>query len=154
MKATYNKLEESDGQMLLRIGSKFVIVIMVILLFDFFLDIMMSAFDLITHLLHLVMEVLELGIDTLLEYLFNINHQMTDLIWVNTLLFCLLLGVYIFLANLPKITRKFCRRSKASWLIHKRKEKARWRALPFGRKIKVSIAYFTGVNCVMFLLTL
>ncbi len=154
MKATYDKLEETDGQMLLRIGSKFVIVIMLILLFDFFVDVITLAFSLLIEMLHLVMEIVEFGVDSLLEYLFDLNHNMTDLVWVNTLLIGVLVGFYLFLTRLPKLTRKTCRYIKASWLVHQRKEKACWKALPLMRKIKVSIAYFTGVNCVMFMLTL
>ncbi len=153
-KKKYDKLHETDVQMLTRIGKKFAIIIAFITLIDTLIDVLSSLLDMLLDLLHIAMEFIESWLEWLLEHLLNADHQQSDTIIVNAFLVCALYLLFRLIRNTPRIKRWIYRRVKATWLRYKHREKVYWHALPLSRKIKVSTTYLVGISSVLFLLTM
>ncbi len=150
----YDKRNESDQQMLIRISTKFAILFVVIFMFDSLLDLVSGLIDLVIELLHLIIEFFEYSIESLLEHILNANHQQSDVIIVNFVIILGLYGIYRLCLVIPRLFNWSTRRTKAAWLKRKRRETAYWRALSLNRKIKVGTAYLIGISCILFFVTL
>ena len=140
--------------MLIRIGTKFAILFVIIFMFDSLLDLLSGLIDLVIELLHLVIEFFEYSIELLLEHLLNADHQESEVIIVNVAILVLLYIFYRFCLVIPRFFVWIMRRTKAAWLRLKRRETACWRAQTLNRKIKVGTTYFIGISCILFLITL
>jgi len=151
-KLKYNKLNESDQQMLIRISTKFAIFFVVIFLFDTILDLLSGLIDHALELLHLIIEFFEYSLVLLLEHILNANHHESDIMIVNFAIILGLYGIYRFCLDIPRLFVWSTRRTKAAWLKRKRREVACWRSLPLKRKVKVCITYLTGASCILFLI--
>ena len=150
----YDKQNESDQQMLIRISTKFAILFVIIFMFDSLLDLLSGLIDLVIELLHLVIEFFEYSIELLLEHVLNANHQESEVIIVN---FTIVIGLYLIYRLcrvIPRLFNWLFRRTKAAWLRRKRRENAYWHALPLSRKIKIGTTYFIGISFILFLVTL
>ena len=150
----YDKLNESDQQMLIRISTKFAILFVIIFMFDSLLDLLSGLIDLVIELLHLVIEFFEYSIELFLEHILNANHQESEVIIVNVAILVLLYLFYRFCLVIPRFFVWIMRRTKAAWLRRKRREAACWRAQTLNRKIKVGTTYFIGISFILFLITL
>ena len=150
----YDKRNESDQQMLIRISTKFAILFVLISMFDSLLDLLSGLIDLVVEVLHLVIEFFEYSIELLLEHVLNANHQESEVIIVNFAIVIGLYGIYRLCRVTPRLFVWLQRRTKAAWLRRKRRESAYWRALPLNRKIKIGTAYFIGISCILFLVAL
>ena len=140
--------------MLIRIGTKFAILFVIIFMFDSLLDLLSGLIDLVIELLHLVIEFFEYSIELLLEHILNANHQESEVIIVNVAILVLLYLFYRLCLVIPRFFVWIMRRTKAAWLRRKRHETACWRAQTLNRKIKVGTTYFIGISCILFLITL
>ena len=140
--------------MFIRISTKFAILFVIIFMFDSLLDLVSGLIDLVIELLHLVIEFFEYSIELLLEHILNANHQESEVIIVNVAILVLLYLFYRFCLIIPRFFVWITRRTKAAWLRRKRSEAACWRAQSLNRKIKVCTAYFIGVSCILFFVTL
>ena len=150
----YEKRNESDQQMLIRISTKFAILFVIIFMFDSLLDLLSGLIDLVIELLHLVIEFFEYSIELFLEHILNANHQESEVIIVNVAILVLLYLFYRFCLVIPRFFVWIMRRTKAAWLRRKRREAACWRAQTLNRKIKVGTTYFIGISFILFLITL
>ena len=153
-KLRYDKRNESDQQMLIRISKKFAILFVVIFMFDSLLDLLSGLIDLIVESLHLVIQFFEYSFELLLEHILNANHQESEVIIVNVTILVLLYLSYRFCLVIPRFFVWIMRRTKAAWLRRKRREAACWRAQSLNRKIKAGTAYLIGVSCILFFVTL
>lgn len=153
-KIKYDKRNESDRQMLLRISKKFAILSVLLLMFDQLLDLLSGVIDLLLEIIHIVIEFFEYSIELLLEHVLNANHQESEVMIVNFVILISLFGVYKFCLILPQLYIWSKRRIKAAWLRYKRRETVYWHSLPLDRKIKVSMTYSFGICAILFLITL
>ncbi|MDF1584502.1 MAG: hypothetical protein RQ733_13640 [Methyloprofundus sp.] len=150
VKTQDTKQQETDSEMLIRISKKFAIIFVLILMFDFILDLLFELFDLMMELVHLVIEFFEHSLEVLIEHIFHTHPHESEVILANlTIIFLLYLIIRYFHVP-PKLLIHQKQNIQASWL----KCKCDWQALPFGRKIKIGAAYSVGICGVLFLLTL
>jgi hypothetical protein len=150
----YEKYHESDGEMLLRVGKKFTILITVILLSDTIIDMICTFADFAGGLLHLFIEFIEYSLEVLVEHVLHADHHQSETIIVNA---ALLISFYLFYKFYFVIYEAAIRKKRAyqvAWIKHIRREAATWEMLTLARKIKVVITYFIGISLVLFLITL
>jgi hypothetical protein len=153
-KVKYDKTTETDRQMLLRIGKKFVLLFFLIFMFDTVLDLFSGLIDLIIELLHIGIEAVEYSIELLLEHIFHSNHQQSEMIIVNIAIILALYGFYRFCLVLPRLYKGFKNKIKTVWLSRKQSEVECWCALSLNRQIKVGLTYLVGIFSILFILTI
>lgn len=142
--------QETDSQMLIRIGKKFALLFFVILISDTLIDLFLGLIDLMLEGLHLVIEIIEYSIEVLLEYAINADHQQSEIIIVNSASIIALYLVYRFYLVAPKV----CDNLKSKYLLCLDNNCSHWQAIPLIRKIKLSSAYCLGIFCILFILPL
>ncbi len=150
----YAKYRESDRKMLIRIGKKFALLIMTILLFDTIIDMMSSLIDIITEVLHIGIEVIEYSLEVIIEHLLHADHHQSETIIVNIALISAFYLSYKFSSSLYQAFIRQIHYCHTIWKNHQCREIATWQALTLSRKIKVILAYAVGIMCVLFLITL
>ncbi len=153
-KLKYDKQNESDQQMLTRIGKKFAILFVLLAMFDSVLDLLSGIIDLMIELFHLLMDAIEYSIELILEHLFNADHQESDVIIVNFAILLAIFGMYRVSFFIPQLYRGLKQKIKNACLKRKQKEIDCWHALSLSRKIKVGLTYFVGVSGILFMLTI
>lgn len=146
--------QESDRQMLTRVGIRFGILFFVLLMFDSLLDWLIALFDLLFELIHLVMDLVEYSIELILEYTIQTGHQESDIIMINAALIIALYLIYRFFFAIPKMYTKGTKKGKECWLRHNKNRSDRWHALSLSSKAKLISAYSFGTSCLLFLVTL
>ena len=148
----YDKRYESDRQMLQRIGGKFAVLFVIILMFDTLLDWFLGLIDLAIHLIHLIIQAIEYSLLVFLEYLFDFDQQQSETIIVNaTVIFALYL-VYRLILAVPGLTiwiKQYC---LSAWLRYIKQESTCWQAMSLTHKIKWLSAYSIGTTCLIFFL--
>lgn len=150
----YDKQSETDGQMLLRVGKKFALLVGVILMFDSLLDLLMGLIDLATELLHLVIELVESGLEAIIEHFLSTHHHETETMIANVVIVIFIIVFVVFLKLLPKLFTRLRRNTKAACLRRERRAVCEWEILTLNRKVKIVCVYVVGFSCVLFLLTL
>ena len=147
----YDKRNESDRQMLARVGKKFALIFFVVLMFEEIFYLLFEFLEIVFELIHLLIEVIEHWLEHLLEHTLHTNHHQSETIIVNS---AIIAGLYRLFLAAPRLINQFKRNFLAGWLKHIRRESSCWRALPLNRKIKLVAAYAVGAACLLFLLTL
>lgn len=144
--------QKSERKMLIWVAIKFVILFLVISMSDMLLDWLLSLFDIISELIHLVFEAIEYSIELLLEYIFNTNHQQSEIIIINSVIIIVFYLTYRTLLTLPRLYLRVKRNIKTIWLRKKRLRYSRWREMPLSSKIKLIAAYILGTTCLVMLI--
>ncbi len=147
---SYDKSQETDSQMLTRIGKKFVLIFFVLLMSDTLFDWFLGLLDLLFEGIHIVIEAIEYSIELILESLFQTNHQQSELIIVNVTLIISLYLVYRFCLATPKLYSSLTKKVSSYF----DRKTAYWLELPLIRKIKLASTYCFGITCILFLVTL
>ena len=149
----YDKRNESDRQMLQRVGGKFAVLFLVILMFDTLLDWFLRLTDLATHLIHLIVQAIEYLFVIILWNLFQINQQQSETILVNvTIIIALYLAYRLILAT-PNLIVRVKQYLLSAWLRLIKRESSCWQAMSLTHKIKWLSAYSFGTTCLLFLMT-
>ncbi len=144
--------DETDLQMLVRIGKKFAVFFIILLFLNPIIDLLASVFDLIGEMVHLFLEIFETILEDALDLLFNFNHVQSEVILFNGgLLFAGFLLITLC-RKIPKILLRFKRAMLAYWLRYKRRKASYWRHLSWHRKIKLVTLYSLGISLLTFLL--
>lgn len=151
---SYDKSQETDSQMLTRIGKKFVLIFFVLLMSDTLFDWFLGLLDLLFEGIHIVIEAIEYSIELILESLFQTNHQQSELIIVNVTLIISLYLVYRFCLATPKLCSKLYSNLTKKASSYFDRKTAYWLELPLIRKIKLASTYCFGITCILFLVTL
>ncbi len=146
----YDKSQETDSQMLIRIGKKFFWLSIFLLMSDTLFDWFIGILDLLMDGLHLVIDTIEYSIELILESLFQADQQQSEMIIVNVALVIGLFLIYRFFLMIPKLLDKLI--NKISSYFYNKLDY--WNDLPINRKIKSSCAYCFGITCILFLVTL
>jgi len=141
---------ESDRQMLIRIGKKFALIFVVILMFDSLLDWSLGIIDLMLEGLHLIIEAIEYSIELILEHTLHTDHHHSEMIIVNGTIVITLYLLYRFFRATPRLLSLL----EKKCLFQLNKNFSCWQSAPLLRKVKLSTLYCLGLSCVLFLLTL
>jgi hypothetical protein len=142
--------DETDRQMLTRVGIQFVVLFLAITLFDDLLDLVLGMLHFVFELMHLLFEVVEGFIEEILEQTLQTTHHESEILIISTILILLVFGLYQLHKVWPRLYRPWRRNSKAVWLRYTWRQSFYWRKLPVGRKWKLSIAYLIGLFCLLF----
>ena len=148
------KIEElpyhSDKEMLIHVGVKFLILFIVILGFDFLLDLFLGILDFFFELIHLLIEIIDETLEKLLKDSLPTSHQQNEAIIVNVAMLIALFGIYKLFHGVRFLYR-LKRHIKADWLNYKKRKSTSWNILPLVSKIKLVTAYCAGFS-LLFLL--
>lgn len=148
-----DKRNESEQQMLQRVGRKFGILFFVILIFDTLLDWFLGLIDIVIHLIHIIIEAIEYLLEVLLENIFHIEHHQSEAIIVNGALIITFYLVYRFSFAAPDLYVRFKRYCLAIWLRYIKRESSCWQAMSLVHKIKWVSAYSFGAACLFLLVS-
>lgn len=92
--------EETDRELLIRIGRKFAIILVIILFFDSIFDLLSGLIDLLLEVLHLLVEFFEYTLEILLEHLLGTNHHEGEIIIANIVILVVLYGLVRFCCSI------------------------------------------------------
>ncbi|WP_428353798.1 hypothetical protein [Methyloprofundus sp.] len=148
----YDKNNESDKQMLQRVGKRFAVLFFVILMFDTLVDWFLGLIDFVIHLLHLFIQAIEYSLLISLEHWFHFDQQQSETIVVNAAIIIALYLVYRLILATPDLTIRFKQYLRSVWLRHVKREKSCWQAMSLSHKIKWLSAYSFGTSCLMLLI--
>ena len=145
-----DKSQETDGEMLIRVGKKFALLSIILLMSDTLFDWIIGLLDLMTEGIHIVIESIEYSIELILENIFQTDHQQSEMIIVNgAIVISLYLAYRLYL-----FTPKLCSLIAKKWTSYLEHKSSYWHAMPLIRKTKLTCAYCFGISCILFLVTL
>lgn len=142
--------QETDRQMLTRIGKRFAFILVFIFMFDTLFDWFLGVMDLMLEGIHILIEAVEYSIELILEYTLQTNHQYSEMIIVNGAILISLFVIYRFYLAIPRLYSKLTQ----SYCLYLKRKSTCWNSTPLIRKIKVVSAYCIGIACVLFVVTL
>jgi hypothetical protein len=142
--------DESDWQMLARVGKQFVVLLLIITLFDDLLNLVIGIVHFVVELLHLLFEVFEESIEIIMEHTLHTTHHESEIFIINMVLILMVFGLYQLYKKWPRLYRFWRRISRVMWLRYARRQSSYWRTLPVGRKWKLIIVYTIGFSCLLF----
>ena len=145
----YDKRNESDRQMLQRVGRKFAVLFFVILMFDTLLDWFLGLIDLAIHLIHVIIQTIEYSLLILLGHLFHLDQQQSEMIIVNATLIIALYLAYRLIHTAPGLTIRVKHYLLSTWSQHIKQESSCWKAMSLTHKIKWLSAYSFGTSCLL-----
>ena len=140
----------SDKEMLIHVGIKFLVLFVIILSFDFLVDLMLMILDLFFELIHLLIEIIDETLESLLKDSLPTSHQQTEAIIVNVALLIILFGIYKLFHGVRFLYR-LKRHIKADWISYKKRKSLSWHLLPIISKIKLVSAYCVGFSLIFLL---
>jgi len=146
----HGRADETDQQMLTRVGIQFLVLFLIITLFDELLDVVLEILHFVFELMHLLFEVIEGFIEEILEHTMHTSHHESEILIISTILILLVFGLYQLYKVWPRLYRSWRRNSRAVWLRYTRRQSFYWRTLPVGRKWKLITAYGIGLFCLLF----
>jgi len=146
----YDINQETDSQMLKRIGKKFALILVFIFMFDTIFDWFIGLLDLMYEGFHIIIEAVEYSIELILEYAFHTDHQHSEMIIVNGAILLAVYLLYRLYKAIPKLLSKLTK-SFSLYLDHKF---SYWQAIPLIRKLKLITTYCIGISCILFTVTL
>lgn len=142
--------DETDRQMLDRVGKQFVILPLIITLFDNLLDLVLGILHFVVELLHLLFELIEESVEEIMEHTLHTTHHESEIFIINMIFILMVFGLYQLCKVWPRLYRSWRRNSQVIWLRYARHQSFYWRTLPVGRKWKLIIAYAIGLFCLLF----
>ncbi len=97
----YDKRYETDQKMLQRVAMKFALIFFVIVMFDPLLDWTISAFYLVMHLVHFMIEAIEYSFVLLFAQIFQTSSHLSEIILVNGVIVIALWFAYRSISAAP-----------------------------------------------------
>ena len=140
----------SDKAMLVHVAIKFLLLFIIILSFDFLIDVTLMTLDFIFEIIHLLIEVIEEILESVLAETLPTSKHQNEVIIVNIAMIIVLFGLYKLFHGVRFIYR-LKRHIKADWLSYKKRKSLSWRALSLISKIKLVTAYCTGFSLIFLL---
>jgi len=140
----------SDKAMLIHVGLKFLFLFIIIFSFDFLIDLVLMALDLIFEILHLLIEIFEEILESILAEALPTSKHQNEVVIVNLALGIVLFALYKIFHGIRFIYR-LKRHIKADWLNYKKRKTLDWQALSIISKIKLVTAYCTGFSLIFLL---
>lgn len=149
----YDKRNESDQQMLLRVSSKFAILFFIILMFDTLLEGFLALISLVAHLMYVLSQTIEYSLLVFLGSLFQLEHQHSEMIIVNAVIILTLYFTYRLILIAPELASRIKQYLQSAWIQHIKRQSSYWQAMTLTRKIKWLSAYSFGTSCLLLLMT-
>lgn len=146
----YGRPDETDRQMLARVWKQFVVLLLIITLFDDLLNLVIGIVHFVVELLHLLFELIEESIENIMEHTLHTSHHESEIFIINMVLILMVFGFYQLCKEWPRLYRSWRRTRQVIWLRYSRRQSSYWRTLPVGRKWKLIIAYVIGLSCLLF----
>ncbi|MDO9270279.1 MAG: hypothetical protein Q7T96_14340 [Methylobacter sp.] len=141
--------DETDRQMLARVGKQFVVLLLIITLFDDLLDLVLGIVHFVFELMHLLFELIEESVENIMEHTLQTTHHESEIFIINMVLILMVFGFYQLYKEWPRLYRSWRRNSQVIWLRYTGHQSFYWRTLPVGRKWKLIIAYVIGLSCLL-----
>ncbi len=135
----------SDKEMLVHVAIKFIIVLTIILAFDFLVDLVLMVLNFLFEILHLLIEIIDEMLESFLKDKLPTSHHQNEVIIVNVAMLIVLFCIYKILYGL-RVVYRLKRYIKADWLRYKKRQSTNWHLLPFVSKIKLLTAYCIGFS--------
>ena len=146
----YDKSQETDGQMLIRISKKFAFIFILLVMSDTLFDWFLGLLDLLIEGVHLIIETIEYSIELILGSIFQTDHQQSEMIIVNVTIIISLYLFYRFCLITPSLYAGLTKKISSYF----DRKISYWQALPLIRKFKLASAYSLGTSFILFLVTL
>lgn len=140
----------SDKEMLIHVGIKFLLLFIIILSFDFLIDLFLLLIELFFEAIHLLIEIIEELLESVLAEVLPTDKHQNEVIIINFALIIVLFALYKLFHGVRFIYR-LKRHIKADWLNYKKRKVLDWKLLPLFSKIKLVTAYCTGFTLVFLL---
>ncbi len=136
---------KKESKILFGVVMKFILLYMVLLMFDVLLDGLVAIFDLAIELVHILIEIMELLLEEGLEKFFHTKHHQSEMIIINVALIITFIIFYYSIKALPHLIvvmeKQLIRRLRANWqssLLH-------WQSYSMKLKLKLIVAYLLGI---------
>ncbi len=145
-----NLPQHSDKEMLIQVGLKFLFLFIIILTFDFLVDLILMILDFILEIIHLLIELVEETLESILEEALPTTRHQNEVIIVNAAMIFVLFGIFKLFHGVRYLYH-LKRHIKAAWLRYKKRKSMNWKVLPIMSKIILVTAYCTGFSLIFFL---
>ncbi|OQK15347.1 hypothetical protein AU255_17910 [Methyloprofundus sedimenti] len=145
-----DKRNELTLQMLERVGIKFFVLFLFILMFDPLWSGFLVFIDIIFELFHLVFEFFEYSLEVLVEHAFDANRHHGEIIVVNGVIAILLYGLFRLYRATPRLYIQFKHFFRTIWLSYLERKSAYWRSLSLDQKSLLILSYFIGIFSLAF----
>ena len=133
----------SDKEMLIHVALKFLLLFIIILSFDFLIDLALMALELIFEIIHLLIEFIEEILESILAGTLSTGKHHNEVIIVNIAMIIVLFGLYKLFYGVRFVYR-LKRHIKADWLNYKKRKTLDWQSLSLVSQIKLVCAYCIG----------
>lgn len=150
----YDKRDESNRQMIARIGIKFLLLLFLIMMFDSLFDWFLDFSHFIILLIHLLVESIEHWLSLLLEQALQTDRQQSVLIIVSSTIIIVLYGLHRLYISTPKLYTQCKHALAAIWVRWLTSEATYWQFLPLKQKIYLLLFYIFNLTSLIFLITL
>ncbi|OQK18025.1 hypothetical protein AU255_09270 [Methyloprofundus sedimenti] len=137
----------SDKEMLIHVALKFLLVFIIILSFDFLIDLTLMALELIFEVIHLLIEFIEEILESVIAETFSTAKHHNEVIIVNVALIIVLFGLYKLFHGVRFVYR-LKRHLTVDWLNYKKRKSSHWQSLSLASKIKLVCAYCLGFTLI------
>lgn len=148
----YDKKGESNQQMIVRIGIKFLILIFIILTFDLLLDSLLAGIHIILELIHILIKIVEYFIELILKYGLQIDYHHNEVVIVNIMIIGMLYTFYYLYQHILNLYFRMKRNISSFYLKCIRRELAYWKSLTLVRKTNLITCYCVAFTCLLFIL--
>lgn len=147
-------IDETEWQMLTKVGKKFAALFFFILmiddLFDWLTELLYFAFE----LSYVILELTEYLFEMALANLLHTDHRQNEIIFVYVATAIVLFASYRFYLAIPELYLRWKKNLQAFCIMRVKHETAYWQALSVYQKVKLTAAYTLGTGCLLFWLTI
>ena len=110
------------------------------------------VFDALLFIVHTLIELIELGLDVVVEHIFHTSHHTTQVIVFYLMLFAGLYGAYRLLRPLPELYRRHKAHFTNLCLQHQTQASLYWRSQRLVAKFKLATFGVAGATCLVLLM--
>ena len=147
-----NMIEKTDSRILFGLGIKFVLVYIILLMFDVLLDGLMALFDFMIELMHILIEIVEIVAEEGLEKFLHTGHQQSEMIILNSALIVSGILVYYFIKALPHLIivleQQLLKKLKGYWAG----QLMEWQLHSIWLKLNLILVYIVGFSGLIMLI--
>ncbi len=149
---THDKISESNQQMRIRICIKFLILSIIILMFDWLLDFLLGVIHSIFELIHLLIKVIEHPFTIIFKQTIQLDHRQSEIIIVNLVIIVIFLYSFYYLYQfIPKLCCRIKRKILTLYFKCIKRELVYWKSLTLRKKTNLIMYYFAGFSSILFL---
>jgi len=144
--------QRTDVQIIISTCVQFVLIFIVLLMFDTLIDLLSGLLDLLVELLHIALEVIETVVEQALEHALDTTHQQSETIILNAFVVLMFLSGYWFFKSLPSLWGRLSRLIDRVWHGFIKQVSSQWKSCSLLLKLKLIVLYILGFSGVFFLI--